>query len=147
MRISAKKLSAHFLAQFQICRTFDVVVRIPAWSWSRHCHRRAAFVALAAALEAQVHVTNLLVATVRACLADCCGCFADMGVIVAVAGHEIDPDVASGYAFNHPCNGFHVEIIAAFLTKVPTHAFKNLWELRGRHEFLTHGRSPVQCYW
>tara|TARA_R110002073_G_scaffold8761_8_gene46911 strand:- start:3982 stop:4197 length:216 start_codon:yes stop_codon:yes gene_type:complete len=57
-------------------------------------------VAFAAALDALVHVSDLL-ATVRTCLANCCAGFAVVGMVIAVAAHEVDTRCASGGAVKH----------------------------------------------
>jgi len=69
-------------------------------------------VALAAALDAFVHVADLF-ATVRTGLADCCTCFAVVRAIVAVAGHEVDAGVARGDTVEHQFDVGLLDMIAA----------------------------------
>ena len=76
-------------------------------------HRRAALVALAAAFDAFVHVTNLLTA-VGAGLANRCASFAVVRMVIAVATHEVDAGCTSSDAIEHQLDVRLLDVVAAF---------------------------------
>ena len=67
----------------------------------------------AAALDAFVHVADLL-ATIRACFADFCASFAVVGMVIAVAAHEVHAGGTSGDAVEHQLDVGLLNMIAAF---------------------------------
>jgi hypothetical protein len=70
-------------------------------------------VTFATAFDALIHVADLL-ATVRACLADFCAGFAVVGVVIAVATHEVDAGRTSGDAVEHQLDVILADVVAAF---------------------------------
>lgn len=69
--------------------------------------------AFAAALDALVHVADLL-AAVRTGLADRCAGVAIVRVVIAVAGHEVDTGVARGDAVEHQLDVSLFDMVATF---------------------------------
>ncbi len=75
-------------------------------------HRRAASLALAAALDALVHVAHLL-AAVSTCLADFCTRFAVVGVVITVSAHEIDAGGAGRCTIEHELDVLLLDVCTA----------------------------------
>lgn len=69
--------------------------------------------AFAAALDALVHVADFL-ATVRTGFADFCAGFAIVGMMIAVATHEVDAGGTSGDAVEHQLDVILADVVAAF---------------------------------
>ncbi|WP_207310420.1 hypothetical protein [Rubripirellula amarantea] len=69
--------------------------------------------AFTAALDTLVHVADFL-ATVRACFADFCAGFAVVGVVIAVAAHEVDAGCTGGDAVEHQLDVILADVVAAF---------------------------------
>lgn len=76
-------------------------------------HRQTALVALAAAFDAFVHVTDLLTA-VGAGLANRCASFAVVRMVIAVATHEVDAGCTSSDAIEHQLDVRLLDVVAAF---------------------------------
>jgi hypothetical protein len=87
-------------------------------------HRRATVVAFAAALDAPVHVANLL-AAFSASFADLCACVAVVLVKVAVTAHEVDAGVTCGDAIEHQFDVILLNVLASFFQ---THAGQHVVE-------------------
>lgn len=77
------------------------------------CHRRAAFVALAAALDAFVHVADLIAAA-STCLADFGAGSAIQRVVFAVATHEVDAGSASRDTVEHQFDVRLLDVVTSF---------------------------------
>ena len=76
-------------------------------------HRRTAFVAFTAALDALVHIADLLTA-VGAGLANRCASFAVVRVVIAVATHEVDAGSTGRDAIEHQLDVCLLDVVAAF---------------------------------